>query len=105
MDVRQNDINETAASGFAEMLMCNAALEELNMNSNNVGKSAKHFAISLPLNKTLKKLYLEDCWIEDAEAEELLEALRKNVSVTEFRGANNRCNKKEVRKQLRSWAR
>jgi len=105
VDVRQNDINESAAIGFAEMLMCNTTIVELNLSSNHVASAAKHLAVALPMNSTLTKLYVEDCWIEDKEAELLLAALGKNSSITEFRGSNNRCDKKDVRKQLRSWAR
>jgi Ran GTPase-activating protein (RanGAP) involved in mRNA processing and transport len=105
VDVRQNDINESTATGFAEMLMVNTTIVELNMNSNNVASAAQHLAAALPTNSTLTKLHLEDCWIEDKEAELLLQALGKNSSIIEFRGSNNRCDKKDIRRQLRSWTR
>jgi Ran GTPase-activating protein (RanGAP) involved in mRNA processing and transport len=105
VDVHQNDINEATATGFAEMLMCNTSIVELNLDSNHLAGAAKHVAIALPLNSTLKKLHVADCWIEDKEAEMLLQALEKNTAITEFTGSNNRCDTKDVRRRLRTWAR
>lgn len=105
MDVRQNDIKEKTAIGFAEMLGCNSTLLQLNLSSNFVTSAAKHFAVNLGMNTTLKKLCLEDCWIEDADAGLLIAALDKNTAVAEFRGANNRCLQKDLRKKMRSWTR
>ncbi len=48
---------------------------------------------------------MEDCWIADAEAQLLVDALGKNSTLLEFRGANNQCLDKALRKQMRSWAR
>jgi len=103
LNLKNNDMHDKAVCAVAEMLSCNSSITYLDLTCNFVRTDAKYIAEALEMNTTLETLILDNCQIDDAEAEVLLEAIAKHPKIKTFHAHNNTCLSREVRKKMRGF--
>jgi hypothetical protein len=101
IDVSSCDMHDKAILGFAEALMCNNTLTELNLSNNFARKESKYIAEALKTNTALTSLNLDVNQIMDDGAESLKLALQVNTTLKSLSGYNNPVVDKELRKWLK----
>jgi len=103
LNLKNNDMHDKAICGVAEMLSCNSSITYLDLTCNFARAETKYIAEALEMNTTLETLIMDNCQIDDAEAQLLVDAVAKHPKIKEFHAHNNTCLSRELRKKMRGF--